>query len=223
MGKDWWLPTNYAKHGGDVDMLFYWIFWLTMIIFIVTELVMLVFLIQYRHRPDKKKAKFTHGNTRLEMAWTLLPAVILAVLALASKKVWDNFRYAPASEDPNRAQLLVIGQQFKWNSVYPGADGKFGKYMMFPKPSDPYWPPNKDGKPFLYQVGNKQTQGPADLPYDQAVQAIGQYIDTVNPLGKDYTDPDGKDDDFEKALAREIVLPANRPIEIQLSSKDVIH
>ena len=116
-GKDWWLPANYSKHGADVDMLFYWIFWITMIIFVLSEAVLVVFLIQYRGRPDKKKAKFTHGNTRLEMAWTIAPSIILAILALASKRVWDNFRYSPDMDDPGRAKVLVIGEQFKWNII----------------------------------------------------------------------------------------------------------
>jgi heme/copper-type cytochrome/quinol oxidase subunit 2 len=218
-GKDWWLPPNYSKHGGQVDMLFYWIFWLTMIIFIVTELVMVVFLIQYRHRPEKKKAKFTHGNTRLEMAWTLAPAVILAILALASKKVWDNYRYSPDLDDPHRAKVLVIGQQFKWNVIYPGPDGRFGRYLLFPKPTDIAWPVDAEGKAVKFAG----VPGPASLPYDAAVRAIDQYIDTQNPLGKDNTDPDGKDDDYQAALARTLYIPVNRPVEIQIGSKDVIH
>ncbi|HTL27636.1 MAG TPA: cytochrome c oxidase subunit II [Tepidisphaeraceae bacterium] len=215
----WWLPPNRSAHGGDIDWLFNLIFWITMVTFVVVEIVLLVFCIKYRSRPDRKKAHFTHGNTRLEMAWTLAPAVILAVLALLSKKVWDNYRYSPTSEDPNRAKLLVIGQQFKWNIVYPGKDGKFGRYLLWPKPTDALWPPGPDGKPVMH-AGVK---GPADLGYEKARGAIATYIDTVNPLGKDFTDPDGKDDDYQGALAREISLPVNRPIEVQLSSKDVIH
>src|SRR4051812_29748140 len=80
----WWLPTNYSAHGGDIDNLFNVIYWLTMIIFILVELVMVIFLVQYRHRPGKKKALFTHGNTKLEMIWTILPAIILLVLAMFS-------------------------------------------------------------------------------------------------------------------------------------------
>jgi heme/copper-type cytochrome/quinol oxidase subunit 2 len=216
---DWWLPTNYSKHGTDVDMLFNWIFWLTMIIFVVVEAVMLYFLIKYRAKPGRKKAIYTQGNTRLEMTWTLAPAVILALLALFSKKVWDNFRYSPDLTDPNRAKVLVIGQQFKWNIIYPGPDGKFGRYLLFPRPTDVAWPPGPDGKPTEFA----DVPGPASLKYDDAVKAIGQYIDTVNPLGKDFTDPDGKDDDYQAALARTLYVPVDRPTELEIASKDVIH
>ena len=44
----WWLPTNYSKHGGAIDWLFNWVFGLTMVTFVLTELVLIVFLIKYR-------------------------------------------------------------------------------------------------------------------------------------------------------------------------------
>jgi cytochrome c oxidase subunit 2 len=215
----WWLPPNHSTHGGDIDTLFRWIYWITMITFIGVELVLVIFLIKYRRNPNRKKAHFTHGNTRLEMAWTIAPAIILAVLALGSKGVWDKYRYSPMSEDANRAKLLVIGQQFKWNVIYPGPDGKFGKYLLWPKPTDPKWPLDKDGKEVTFQ----DVPGPASLPYPKAVQAINAYIDSQNPLGKDFTDPDGKDDIYENSLGRAVTIPSGRPIEVQLSSKDVIH
>ncbi len=216
----WWLPPNHSAHGGDIDWLFKLIFWITMVTFVAVEIVLVVFCIKYRSRADRKKAHFTHGNTRLEMAWTLAPSVILAVLALLSKKVWDNYRYAPSSDDPHRAQVLVIGQQFKWNVIYPGPDGKFGRYLIWPKPTDANWPPGPDGKNPMFSG----VKGPADFHnYEKARGQIATYIDTVNPLGKDFTDPDGKDDNYQGALARELILPAHRPIEVQLSSKDVIH
>jgi heme/copper-type cytochrome/quinol oxidase subunit 2 len=211
---DWWLPPQHSTHGAAIDSLFNWIFWITMVAFIVVEVVLVVFLVKYRARPERKKAHFTHGNTRLEMAWTLAPAVILAVLALASKKVWDNYRYSPKGDDPGRAIVLVIGEQFKWNVIYPGPDGKLGAYLKFPKPSDAHWPGG-----ITYQG----TKGPAELPYEKAIQAINAYIGDVNTLGKDLDDPDGKDDNWELRPGREIVLPKGRPIEVQLSSKDVIH
>jgi heme/copper-type cytochrome/quinol oxidase subunit 2 len=216
----WWLPPNRSEHGGGIDSLFNLIFWITMVTFVAVELLLLIFCIKYRAKTDRKKAHFTHGNTRLEMAWTLAPAVILAVLALMSKKVWDNYRYSEAATDPNRAKVLVIGQQFKWNIVYPGKDGKFGRYLIWPKPTDANWPPGPDGKNPMF-AGVK---GPADFhDANKARAMIASYIDQVNKLGKDFTDPDGKDDDYADALARELILPAHRPIEVQLSSKDVIH
>jgi len=211
---NWWLPPDRSTHGHGIDSLFNVTFWITMVTFVAVELALIVFLIKYRHRPDKKKAIFTHGNTRLEMAWTLTPALILAGLAIANKGVWDRLRFNPEAKNPDKATILVIGQQFKWNVVYPGKDNKLGRYLIFPKPTDQRWP---GGIKFA------GVAGPAQLKYDDAVKSINNYIDQVNPLGKDMDDADGKDDNWDKVPGREIALPADRPVEVQLGSKDVIH
>lgn len=214
----YWLPTVRSVHGREIDSLFLWIFCFAVTVFVIVQISLIVFLIKYRARPDRK-AYYTHGGARLEIVWTVIPAIICVAIALGSKHVWDRYRYSPIGENPSRAKVLVIGQQFKWNVIYPGPDGKFGRYLAFPRPTDGHWPLDQDGQ--LPRVAG--VSGPAELPYKQALSAISMYIDTVNPLGKDFSDPDGKDDDFMNALGRAVVVPIGRPVEIRLMSKDVIH
>ena len=93
----------------------------------------------------------------------------------------------------------MIGEQFQWNVIYPGPDGKLGRYLMFPKPSDVLWPPNADG-PVTISFGKYQdTKGPAEMPYEDAVGAINTYI-ADNPLGKD----------FPIRPVRMIIIPCSR-------------
>lgn len=210
----WWLTPDRSNHGHAIDSLFVVTFWIVMVTFVAVEICLVVFLIKYRYKADKKKAVFTHGNTRLEMAWTLAPALILAGLAVANKGAWDKLRFNPDANNPHKATILVIGEQFKWNVIYPGPDGKLGRYLLYPRPTDTRW---SGGQKFA------NVAGPAELPYEQAKAAINSYIAQVNPLGKDFDDPDGTDDNWEKSPGREINIPANRPTEVQLGSKDVIH
>jgi heme/copper-type cytochrome/quinol oxidase subunit 2 len=201
---DWWLPKNYSAHGGAIDALFIVIFWITLIALIIVQTAMVVFLIRYRHSAKRAKSHFIHGNTRVEMAWTLAPAVILAILALASKGVWHNYRYNESEKD-ERSQIMVIGEQFKWNVVYPGADGKVGKYLAFPKLSDPKF---------------------RTLDSRRAKQKINDYISDENPLGKptnEKDDPYGQDDDWDKVPGRPVIVPYDKPIDVVLGSKDVLH
>jgi heme/copper-type cytochrome/quinol oxidase subunit 2 len=214
----WWLPANYSEHGGSIDALFNFIFWLTTIIMIGVFAVMGYFLVRYRYSPNRRKAHFTHGNPTLEMTWTIVPAIILAIIALLTKGVWERYRAHPP-EGSKPARLLVVGQQFKWNVVYSGPDGKLGKYLAFPKPTDKEWPRDADNQPVEFA----NVKGPAELPFDKAMEAINAYIDQENPLGKIFNDPDGKDDNWDKVPGREINIPANRPVEVQIASKDVIH
>lgn len=218
----WWrLPPNYSVHGGQIDTLYYTILWLTLFVLVGVWAVMAWFLIKYRHRPDRKKGVFSHGNTKLEMVWTLIPAVILIVLSLWTKYSWDNYRYSPTANNKDLARILVVGQQFKWYAVYPGPDGKLGRYLVYPKTTDLRWPvqdPNQkpeDAFPF-------PGQGPAFLPAAEARKVINAYIDKF-PLGNDFSDPNGKDDDWKDALGRPVYVPKGRPVEINLTSKDVLH
>ena len=204
----WWLPYNYAKHGHSMDALFTWIFWICAIVFVLTQIALIYFLVKYRSRAATraKKAVFLHGNTKLEMVWTLIPAIILAVVALASKGVWDRYRYAEDYDNTPQTEVLVIAEQFQWNFVYPGKDKQFGQYLAYPKPSDPPY----RNKPFV-----------------EAMSKINKDI-LENPLGqnKQFDDPEaryGQDDDYDVNPGRPLILPINRPIAIRLSSKDVIH
>src|SRR3569623_562005 len=111
----WWLPKTYSTHAPAMDSLFTWIFWITTVTFIGVQIVLVVFLIKYRYNPNKKKAVFTHGNQRLEMAWTITPAIILLIQSVASIRVWNNYRYSPLADSADKVKILVIGQQFQWN------------------------------------------------------------------------------------------------------------
>ena len=219
IGKDWWLPPNYSAHGRETDALFYWFFWITFVILVIIQILLVVFLVKYRSRAGRR-ASFVHGNSRLEMIWTAIPAIILAVLALGSKRVWDDYRNSPDLQNNDRTRLLVIGQQYAWTAIYPGPDGKFGKYLIYPKPTDKYWPVEPDGtrKPF------ENVDGPASLSPKDASAAINHWIgrDNEHLFGKDFSDQDGKDDVVLTPRAR-IEVPVNRPVEILLESKDVIH
>ena len=63
-----------------------------------------------------------HGNTAVEVVWTVIPAVILVFLAWHSQRAWSSIRGTPPS---HAYEVEVTGEQFAWNIQYPGADGKF--------------------------------------------------------------------------------------------------
>ena len=216
----WWLPANYSVHGRETDRLFLWLFGITVAVMVGVLLTLVGFMWRYRARAgDGRRPRYTHGNRWAEVTWTAIPTVILAALAVVSKRVWDDYRFSPALSDPGRAKVLIIGQQFMWNVVYPGPDGKFGRYGVYPQVTDLAWPLDADGQPTTFAG----VAGPASLPPDKAAKAIDNYVDQINPLGKVFADPDGKDDDWTPTPGRPIYVPVNRPVEIDLLSKDVIH
>jgi cytochrome c oxidase subunit II len=118
---NWWLPPNVSTYGGDVDRLFYLIFYITGITWVLVQATMLVFLFLYRHR-EGRRATYTHGNTTLEILWTIVPALILVMLGFMSRATWDQIRHThPASTHV----VQITAKQFNWEVLYPGPDGKF--------------------------------------------------------------------------------------------------
>jgi heme/copper-type cytochrome/quinol oxidase subunit 2 len=213
-GWGWWLPPNHSVHGDAIDVIFNWIFWITTIVMILVEVTMVIFCIKYRDQGKRPKATFIHGNTRLEMVWTVIPAVIFAIIALYSKKVWDSYRYAEVQED--HAEILVVGEQFKWNVVYPGPDGKLGDYLVFPQPTDTA----------ITDVDGTKRPDFRKFPYEEALKKINNYILQNNPLGQDPTGPNAqyaKDDDYDHQPGRAVIIPCGKQVRVWISSKDVIH
>ena len=117
----WWLPENVSTYGGDIDRLFYLIFYITGITWVIVQVLMLAFLFMYRDRGDRR-ATYTHGNTTLEILWTIVPALILVMLGFASKATWDQIRH---TRPETKYIVQVTAKQFNWEMLYPGPDGKF--------------------------------------------------------------------------------------------------
>ena len=116
------LPAGESSFSGEVDGIFRLILWITGVIFVLVEALLVVFLIRYRHK-DGRRARYTHGNNRLEVIWTIIPAVICVVLALVSRRVWAEIKQHMPED---AMQIEVTAEQFAWNIRYPGPDGKFG-------------------------------------------------------------------------------------------------
>jgi len=116
-----WLPEDVSTFGQEIDALFYLIYYITAVTFILVTVLMVVFLIKYRDQGGRR-ATYSHGNTTLEIIWTIIPAAILIVLAFMSASTWAKVkRHAPDSD----FELQVTAKQFNWEVVYPGADRKF--------------------------------------------------------------------------------------------------
>jgi len=82
------------------------------------------FVWKYRAGGSSSAARYSHGNNRLELAWTALTLVLFVGLNLMSSSIWASERFRPAQ--PGALQVEVTGMQFQWYFRYPGPDGKFG-------------------------------------------------------------------------------------------------
>ena len=134
-----WLPEDVSTFGPDIDSLFYLIYYITAATFILVTVLMVVFVVMYRQQKGRR-ATYTHGNTTLEIIWTIIPAAILIVLSFMSVSTWARVkRHAPDSD----FELQVNAKQFNWEVIYPGADRQFGTQDDVKFDNDLHVPVNK--------------------------------------------------------------------------------
>jgi cytochrome c oxidase subunit 2 len=115
----WWLPVlaNADSFGWDVDYLFYLILALTGFFFVLTEAILVYNMWTFAAKPGRKP-DYVHGNHRLEMLWTIVPAAILLFIAFAQISAWNKIKLQ--SRMPNPDQVLeVSARQFEWRMRYP--------------------------------------------------------------------------------------------------------
>jgi cytochrome c oxidase subunit II len=124
VAKTWWLPPGAAAAAGFIDHQFALTFVLMGIIFLAAQLGLGYIVWKYRERPSSPPVSYSHGNTKLEIVWTLLTAVLFIGLNLMGAPVWASQRFDPAG--PGAVQVEVTGMQFAWYFRYPGPDGSYG-------------------------------------------------------------------------------------------------
>ncbi len=117
------VPQNSLDPAGPiaekVDSLFWLVFWIATAVFVIVSLALVFAVLRFRERKGRpRQARQLHGNTRLEIAWTILPAVVLAVIAVPTISTLFDIRSAPAPED-DALEIEVIGHQWWWEFRYP--------------------------------------------------------------------------------------------------------
>jgi cytochrome c oxidase subunit 2 len=108
--------TNLTDFNRDANGLWNLMIWLGIGVFVFVEVLLVYVMFKYRRREGGPEPEHVHGNTKLELTWTVLPAVILAIITVPTvKSIWKFQTGAPA----NALQIDVIGHQWWWEFKYP--------------------------------------------------------------------------------------------------------
>lgn len=100
------------------DSLFKSVFWITVVpIFVIVEGMLLFAVLKFRQKSDEDAPVQVHGNTRLEVVWTIIPAVILAVVAVPTVRTIFDFAARPSGDV---LEVEVVAHQWWWEYRYPG-------------------------------------------------------------------------------------------------------
>ncbi len=136
--KNWMLgfgPLESASaHGSAIDSIFNTTTFFTAIVFFATQILLFYFAYKYQQRPGRKALFLSHDN-KLEVIWTIIPAVVMTFLVVGGLDAWNMIMadipvenrsvLRPQGED-EFIEIEGTGYQFAWHLRYPGEDGVLG-------------------------------------------------------------------------------------------------
>jgi len=141
----------------DIDNLFTWVFGIAAVVFVLVEGFLVFAVLRHRRRKgeEDRAVKQSHGNTRLEITWTVLPALLLAGIAVPTVATQFDIRSEPEGE---RIEITVTGHQWWWEFEFPQYGFTTANEIHIPAGKDVYltmtsadvihsfWLPNLSGK-----------------------------------------------------------------------------
>lgn len=128
-----WLMLKYgytgrgvaaSEHGVTTDWLLNINFILIITIFFLTNFLLFFFSFKYVRKPGVKAYFYPHNN-KLELIWTVVPAIVLAFIIILGLKTWNEVT-DEAKKEAIRVELF--SEQFKWTARYAGKDNKLGLF-----------------------------------------------------------------------------------------------
>jgi cytochrome c oxidase subunit 2 len=164
-----WFPTPASTQADPIDTLWDVLIIVSVPIFVLVVAVVLYCVWKFRMRPgqEMQDGPPIHGNTRLEVIWTLIPAILILGLCVYAYAVLDDIEEAQASE----MRINVTGQQFTWTFEYPQTGGE-------PIKSNELWLPENQSVRFFIKS--------EDVIHDFWVPAFRMKIDAVPGVTTDF-------------------------------------
>jgi cytochrome c oxidase subunit 2 len=121
-GNGGFLPGEaHSPNAHRVHTAFIFVSIFTGIIFVGVEAALVVFIVKYRRgkRPRTAEGPQIHGSTRLEIIWTVVPVVILAVIGTFIFIKLPSITDAPKAAAADQTSIQISGRQFYWQFTYP--------------------------------------------------------------------------------------------------------
>jgi len=118
-----WFPLQASTQAEPIDTFYDVLIIASVPMFVLVSAVVLYCAWRFKVRPGEEDMDGPpiHGNTRLEVIWTLIPAVMMLALCTYAFVVLQDAEKAPAAGEPRELNVKVVGEQFTWTFFYPAA------------------------------------------------------------------------------------------------------
>tara|TARA_X000001036_G_scaffold332085_1_gene310842 strand:- start:436 stop:1410 length:975 start_codon:yes stop_codon:yes gene_type:complete len=116
------LPPASSVHGAEIDGLMKVSMTLILVVFFALTPMLFYFAYKYRGKKENTAYFFAHNN-KLEIAWTVIPTIVLTALIIYGLRTWDR----AMNPDVSEATIIeVYSKQFDWTARYSGTDNILG-------------------------------------------------------------------------------------------------
>lgn len=126
-----WFPPADSTQADQVDTLWDVLIIATVPVFVLVTVIVGFSILEFRMRPGEEQLDGPpiHGNTRLEVIWTAIPAILIVGLVTYAYVVMRDIEQAPAAG--NERVVTVTGQQFTWTFAYNEGGKKFSTAQLY--------------------------------------------------------------------------------------------
>ena len=218
-----YAPPSASAHGVSYDTLMSFNLYIIIAVFFLVNTFLFVFANKYRFQAGRKAKFFAHDN-RLELVWTVIPSIVLAVIIIYGLRTWNEMT-GDAADDALRVELY--SEQFKWTARYAGTDGEFGlsNYNLITTPNNPLGIVTQAGvEESLEAIEAKMAKLESELSHERG-HLLAELAEIDESLHADHGHHDGHGDhdehhgmsDAHKAL----LMTRQAELEAMLSSNDV--
>ena len=224
-----YAPPSASAHGVSYDTLMSFNLYIIIAVFFLVNTFLFVFANKYRFQAGRKAKFFAHDN-RLELVWTVIPSIVLAVIIIYGLRTWNEMT-GDAADDALRVELY--SEQFKWTARYAGTDGEFGlsNYNLITTPNNPLGIVTQAGvEESLEAIEVKMAKLEAELSHERG-HLLAELAEIDESLHADHGHHDGHghhddhgdhDDHHGMSDAHKALLMARQAeLEAMLASNDV--
>src|SRR5256714_7651107 len=167
----WYFESPGSQLARDIDHLHQYVMWLIIVIFV--GVFGFMFYACFAHRKSKgHPAEQFHENTAVEILWTVIPAIILVIIA------WPVTKVVIAQRDTSSPDLTikVTGYQWKWGYDYVRGEGEGISFVsMLATPREQIEGRQPKGENYLLEVDNEVV-----VPVGKKIRVITTAADVIH-------------------------------------------
>ncbi len=224
------LPVAASEHGVEVDQLLNFNWAILFIVFFAVNFLLFFFAKKYAHDP-KRKALYLAHNNKLELIWTVIPSIVLAVIIIYGLRTWNQIMDEPSDE---AIVVELYSKQFDWTARYTGEDGKLGEsnftLITGQNPLGLITDRGVEDKivELNEDIEKSRTTIETEILPDSRVEELEDRIGMRTRQRSRVMNYKESDRDFSVAhddviVKGEMHIPVNRDVSFQIRSRDVIH